>query len=109
VLVAVSLDPFSPQSANVEIPLWEWGLPDDASVAVTDLMSGDKRARTAIQSDQRFAASEVIFKDCEAPAALIGSELAAVRATSADAAGATGWQSAAGPAVRLPAKPSAGP
>jgi len=63
--------------------------------AAADLMSGDKRARTAIQSDQRFAASEVIFKDCEAPAALIGSELAAVRATSADAAGATGWQSAA--------------
>jgi starch synthase (maltosyl-transferring) len=40
VLVAVSLDPFGPQWANVEVPLWEWGLNDDAALSVTDLMRG---------------------------------------------------------------------
>jgi len=40
VLIAVSLDPFGPQWANVEVPLWEWGLNDDGAVAVTDLMRG---------------------------------------------------------------------
>ena len=29
VLVAVSLDPFSTQTAEVEVPLWEWGLSDN--------------------------------------------------------------------------------
>jgi starch synthase (maltosyl-transferring) len=32
VLVAVSLDPHNVQEAAVEIPLWEWGLPDDAAL-----------------------------------------------------------------------------
>ncbi|MBR0662900.1 DUF3416 domain-containing protein [Roseomonas hellenica] len=40
VLVAVSLDPFAPQSAAVEVPLWEWGLGDDAVLLVDDLMHG---------------------------------------------------------------------
>jgi len=40
VLVAVSLDPFAPQAAQVEVPLWEWGLPDDATLLVTDLVRG---------------------------------------------------------------------
>jgi starch synthase (maltosyl-transferring) len=38
ILVAVSLDPFHVQEATVEVPLWEWNLPDNASVAVQDLM-----------------------------------------------------------------------
>jgi starch synthase (maltosyl-transferring) len=38
VLVAVSLDPHNPQEAAIEIPLWEWGLPDHAALAATDLM-----------------------------------------------------------------------
>jgi starch synthase (maltosyl-transferring) len=37
-LVAVSLDPFHVQEVTIEIPLWEWKLPDHASVAVDDLM-----------------------------------------------------------------------
>ncbi|CAG9182727.1 Alpha-1,4-glucan:maltose-1-phosphate maltosyltransferase [Cupriavidus laharis] len=37
-LAAISLDPHSAQEATVEIPLWEWGLPDHGSVAVQDLM-----------------------------------------------------------------------
>ncbi|HZK91792.1 MAG TPA: maltotransferase domain-containing protein [Stellaceae bacterium] len=40
VLVAVNLDPRFPQECDIEIPLWLWGLPDAASVAVTDLMDG---------------------------------------------------------------------
>ena len=42
VLVAVSLDPFSIQSADVEVPLWEWGLPDHEALIVDDLMSGGR-------------------------------------------------------------------
>jgi starch synthase (maltosyl-transferring) len=38
ILVAVSLDPFHAQEATIEVPLWEWGLPDSASVTVRDLM-----------------------------------------------------------------------
>jgi starch synthase (maltosyl-transferring) len=37
-LVAVSLDPHHAQEATFELPLWEWGLPDDGSVSVEDLM-----------------------------------------------------------------------
>ncbi|CAG2150754.1 alpha-1,4-glucan--maltose-1-phosphate maltosyltransferase [Cupriavidus numazuensis] len=37
-LAAISMDPHAPQEATVEIPLWEWGLPDHGSVAVQDLM-----------------------------------------------------------------------
>jgi starch synthase (maltosyl-transferring) len=40
VLVAVNLDPRFPQECDIEVPLWLWGLPDAASVAVTDLMDG---------------------------------------------------------------------
>jgi starch synthase (maltosyl-transferring) len=40
VLVAVSLDPRASQTATVEVPLWEWGLDDDASLIVDDLMHG---------------------------------------------------------------------
>jgi starch synthase (maltosyl-transferring) len=38
VLVAISLDPFNPQQADIEIPLWRFGLPDDASLVAEDLM-----------------------------------------------------------------------
>ena len=38
ILVAVNLDPFHANDVTIEVPLWEWHLPDDASVTVTDLM-----------------------------------------------------------------------
>ena len=38
ILAAVSLDPFHVQETTIEVPLWEWQLPDDASVTVRDLM-----------------------------------------------------------------------
>ncbi|HTZ36989.1 MAG TPA: maltotransferase domain-containing protein, partial [Stellaceae bacterium] len=40
VLVAVNLDPHFPQECDIEVPLWFWGLPDSAAVAVTDLLGG---------------------------------------------------------------------
>ncbi len=40
VLVAVSLDPFATQTADVEVPLWEWDLGDDGTLIVDDLMRG---------------------------------------------------------------------
>ena len=40
VLIAVSLDPHKPQQAAFEIPLWEWGLPDDGALSVEDLVRG---------------------------------------------------------------------
>jgi starch synthase (maltosyl-transferring) len=40
VLVAISLDPHAAQEAQIEVPLWELGLPDHASVAVQDLWDG---------------------------------------------------------------------
>lgn len=39
-LVAVNLDPHRPQEADIEIPLWEWGLPDHGALAAEDLMTG---------------------------------------------------------------------
>ncbi len=38
ILVAVSLDPFHAQEATIEVPLWEWRLPDNGAVRVHDLM-----------------------------------------------------------------------
>jgi starch synthase (maltosyl-transferring) len=38
ILVAINLDPHHVQDATFEVPLWEWGLADNASVSVEDLM-----------------------------------------------------------------------
>ncbi len=40
VIVAVSLDPFAAQEADIEIPLWRAKLPDDASLPMQDLLGG---------------------------------------------------------------------
>lgn len=40
ILVAVSLDPHNAQEAHFELPLWEFGLPDDAATRGEDLMNG---------------------------------------------------------------------
>jgi starch synthase (maltosyl-transferring) len=42
ILVAVSLDPHHVQDADIEIPLWEWGMPDHASMEATDLIRGHR-------------------------------------------------------------------
>jgi starch synthase (maltosyl-transferring) len=41
-LIAVSLDPHNTQSAHFEVPLWEFGLPDTASISVEDLVDGSR-------------------------------------------------------------------
>ncbi|MEZ2409290.1 alpha-1,4-glucan--maltose-1-phosphate maltosyltransferase [Bosea sp. RCC_152_1] len=40
ILVAVNLNPHSARSTQIEVPLWEFGLPDHASLSVQDLMHG---------------------------------------------------------------------
>ena len=42
ILIAVSLDPHAAQSASIEIPLWEFGLPDDGRLMVEDLIDGHR-------------------------------------------------------------------
>ncbi len=42
ILVAISFDPHRVQDAAIEVPLWEWGLPDDGAVAAEDLMRGHR-------------------------------------------------------------------
>jgi starch synthase (maltosyl-transferring) len=40
ILVIVSLDPFSAQECDFEIPLWQWNLPDHESLEAEDLLYG---------------------------------------------------------------------
>ena len=40
ILVAVTLDPVFGRGSRFEVPLWEFGLPDGASLAVEDLFTG---------------------------------------------------------------------
>jgi starch synthase (maltosyl-transferring) len=40
ILVAVTLDPVYGRGSRFEVPLWEFGLPDNASIAVEDLFTG---------------------------------------------------------------------
>ncbi len=44
VFVAVNLDPRHPQSCNFEVPLWRFGLADDASIMAEDLLGGHRFA-----------------------------------------------------------------
>ena len=41
ILFHVNLDPHNTQSFNFEVPLWEFDLPDDASIEVRDLLHGN--------------------------------------------------------------------
>lgn len=41
-LVAVNLDPHNTQAAHFEVPLWEYGLSDSASIGVEDLVTGKR-------------------------------------------------------------------
>ena len=40
-MFAVNLDPHTIQTAHFEVPLWEFGLPDSASIGVQDLVTGE--------------------------------------------------------------------
>ncbi len=37
-LVAINLDPFNAHEADIELPLWRFGLPDDAALEAVDLL-----------------------------------------------------------------------
>jgi starch synthase (maltosyl-transferring) len=43
VMVLVNLDPKNRQEADYEVPLWEFGLPDDAVIEAEDLFGGAGR------------------------------------------------------------------
>jgi starch synthase (maltosyl-transferring) len=61
VLIAVSLDPHHVQEATIEVPLWEWGLPDGGSVAVEDLMRGHRFVWTGKLQQVRLDPAELPF------------------------------------------------
>jgi starch synthase (maltosyl-transferring) len=42
ILVMVNLDPHAAHEAHFEVPLWEFGLPDSATIAVEDLAEGHR-------------------------------------------------------------------
>ena len=42
ILVMVNLDPHAAQSADFELPLWEFGIDDNGSIGVEDMVSGAK-------------------------------------------------------------------
>ena len=41
-LFMVNLDPHNGQGAHFEVPLWEFGLPDEAAIEVEDLVNGNR-------------------------------------------------------------------
>jgi starch synthase (maltosyl-transferring) len=42
ILFAVNLDPHNAQGADFEVPLWEFGLPDEAAIDAEDLVNGNR-------------------------------------------------------------------
>ena len=61
VLCAVNLDPFHVQEATVEVPLWEWGLPDTATFTVADLMHDSETVRSGKLQRLRLDPAELPF------------------------------------------------
>nr|WP_282571885.1 alpha-1,4-glucan--maltose-1-phosphate maltosyltransferase [Roseomonas acroporae] len=61
VLCAVSMDPHNVQEADVELPLWEWGLPDHATLEAEDLMRGTRFAWTGKVQRLRLDPNDLPF------------------------------------------------
>ena len=61
ILVAVNLDPHHVQEATFEVPLWEWGLADDASIAVQDLMRDQRFVWTGKTQQVRLDPADLPF------------------------------------------------
>ena len=61
ILVAVSFDPHNVQEANIEVPLWEFGLPDGGTVDVTDLMRGNRFTWTGKTQRVRLDPADLPF------------------------------------------------
>jgi starch synthase (maltosyl-transferring) len=61
ILAAISLDPFNAQDAEIEIPLWRFGLQDDASLAAEDLMRDHRFVWHGKRQSVRLNPSELPF------------------------------------------------
>jgi len=61
ILVAVSLDPHQVQETYFEVPLWEFGLPDDGALEVEELMRGECFVWRGKVQHWRFVPSELPF------------------------------------------------
>jgi starch synthase (maltosyl-transferring) len=61
ILVSVTLDPHNVQEAAIEIPLWEWGLPDHESLAATDLIHGHRFVWTGKHQRIRLDPTDLPF------------------------------------------------
>jgi len=61
ILVAVSLDPHNVQEATFEAPLWEWKLPDQASLVVEDMMRGHHASWTGKSQHVRLDPHDLPF------------------------------------------------
>jgi starch synthase (maltosyl-transferring) len=61
ILVAVSLDPHNVQEAAIEVPLWEWDLPDHATLAAMDLVRGHRFVWTGKQQRIRLDPADMPF------------------------------------------------
>jgi starch synthase (maltosyl-transferring) len=61
ILVAVSLDPRRVQETDFEAPLWEFGLPDDGTLQVDDLMRGQSFIWHGKIQHWRFVPHELPF------------------------------------------------
>jgi starch synthase (maltosyl-transferring) len=61
ILVAVSLDPHQPQEAQLEAPLWEFGLPDHGVLEVEELMRGQRFTWRGKLQHWRFVPQELPF------------------------------------------------
>jgi starch synthase (maltosyl-transferring) len=57
-LFAVNLDPHEAQGAHFEVPLWEFGLADDASIEVEDVLSGHRFTWTGKVQHMRLDPNE---------------------------------------------------
>jgi starch synthase (maltosyl-transferring) len=59
-LVAVSFDPHNAQACDIDLPLWQWGLADDAAFEVEDLLTEQRatwqggRQHVALNPDQPY-------------------------------------------------------
>ncbi|MDE2184104.1 MAG: alpha-1,4-glucan--maltose-1-phosphate maltosyltransferase [Alphaproteobacteria bacterium] len=61
ILVAINLDPSCAHECDFEVPMWDWGLPDEGTVDVEDLLHGDafswhgKLQRLRLEPSQPYA------------------------------------------------------
>jgi starch synthase (maltosyl-transferring) len=60
-LVAINLDPFAAHDTTIDVPLWQFGLPDHGAVDVEELMSGSRFRWHGRQQHVRLDPQELPF------------------------------------------------